>query len=69
MITFSPFELRMNEEFTREMAVVMTQVENKNESRHLNGLSWIARKSLKEATSSETSAIASAAYGIISIKL
>lgn len=59
--TFSPFELRINEEFTRETAVVITQVENKQDSRNRKALSWIARKSSREVTSRTKSAITSAA--------
>ena len=51
----------MNEEFTKEMAVVQTQVENKHESRNRKALSWSTRKRWKEDASRITSAITSAA--------
>ena len=53
--------LRMNEEFTKETAVVKTQVENKHESRNRKALSWIIWKRWREEASRMTSAITSAA--------
>jgi hypothetical protein len=61
MMTFIPPELRMNEEFTKETAVVKTQVENKHESRNRKALSWSIKKRWREDASRITSAITSAA--------
>jgi hypothetical protein len=58
--TFKPSEWRMNEEFTKETAVVKTQVENKHESRNRKVLSWITWKRWREVASRNTSAITSA---------
>ena len=60
MMTFNPPELRMNEEFTKEMADVKIQVENKHESRIRRALSWITRKRWREVASRKRSAITSA---------
>ena len=60
MIIFIPPELMMNEEFTKETAVVQTQVENKHESRNRKALSWITRKRWREVPSRKTSATTSA---------
>ena len=60
MITFCPRELRMNEESTEETMVVITQVENKHESRNRKTLSWIKTKSWREVPSRKRSAITSA---------
>jgi hypothetical protein len=65
MMTFIPppklRPLRMKEEFTKETAVVKTQVENKHESRHRKALSWIIWKRWREDASKMMSAITSAA--------
>ena len=65
MVTFSPFELRMNEQFTMEMMVVMTQVENKHERRNRKAFSWIIRKRWREVASRKRSAIISAVSSYI----
>lgn len=59
--TSNPCELRMNVEFTRERAVVRTQVENKHESLIRKALSWITMKSRREDVSRTRSANTSAA--------
>jgi hypothetical protein len=64
MITFIPPEQRMNVESTMETMDVKTQVENKNESRHLKVLSWITRKRWREAARRKRSAITSAISSI-----
>ena len=60
MTTFVSFESRTNEEFTKETAVVKTQVENKHESRNRKALFWITRKRWREVASRKRSAITSA---------
>ena len=65
MMTFIPFELRMNEESTMETTVVKTQVENKHESRIRRALSWITRKRWREVASRKRSAITSAVRSYI----
>jgi hypothetical protein len=53
----------MNEEFTSETAEVITQVENKHESRNRIALSWITRKRRREDASRMRSANTSAVSG------
>ena len=63
MMTFSPAEVRRNKEFKRETVVVITQVENKHESRNRKASSRITRKSRREDVSRRRSANTSAVSG------